>query len=73
MCDAPQVAGILKLWVASLPEPVVPPAEYDTAVASQTQAGSKEAQVAAVHLLLRSCQHRVLQVLYPLMEVSECC
>ena len=68
-----QVAGILKLWVASLPEPVVPPRLYDAMLATQTAHADKDAQVAALHSLLRQCEHRVLQVLFPLMEVRVLC
>jgi RhoGAP domain len=63
------VAGILKLWVASLPEPVIPPRLYDAALRTQTAHADKDAQVVALHGLLRQCEHRVLQVLFPLMEV----
>ncbi len=55
--------------MASLPESVLPPGLYSAAIASQTEHASQEARVAALHVLLRSCEHRVLQVLYPLMEV----
>ena len=65
-----QVAGILKLWVASLPEPVIPPRLYDAALRTQAANAGQDAQVAALHGLLRQCEHRVLQVLFPLMEVS---
>ena len=65
-----QVAGILKLWVSSLPEPVIPPRLYDAALGTQTAHADRDAQVAALHSLLRQCEHRVLQVLFPLMEVS---
>jgi RhoGAP domain len=68
-----QVASILKLWVASLPEPVVPPRLYEAALMTQTAHADKDAKVAALHSLLRQCEHRVLQVLFPLMEVRGYC
>jgi len=67
--DVHAIAGILKLWVQSLPEAVVPPSLYEAALATQTDyPGRRADQVAALHTLLRQCEHRVLQVLYPLME-----
>lgn len=63
------MAGILKLWVSSLPEPVIPSRLHAAAVATVANHGSKDEQVAALHGLLRQCEHRVLQVLFPLMEV----
>jgi len=63
-----QVAGVLKLWFSCLPEPVVPPELYDAMLRTQRHRGH-EARVAGIHAVLRQCEHRVLQVLYPLMEV----
>ena len=63
-----QVAGVLKLWFSCLPEPVVPPEMYDAFLRTQRHRGP-EARVAGIHAVLRQCEHRVLQVLYPLMEV----
>ena len=63
-----QVAGVLKLWFSCLPEPVVPPELYDAMLRTQRHRGH-EARVAGIQAVLRQCEHRVLQVLYPLMEV----
>jgi hypothetical protein len=62
------VAGVLKLWFSCLPEPVIPPEMYDAFLRTQRHR-SPEARVAGIHAVLRQCEHRVLQVLYPLMEV----
>jgi len=59
---------VLKLWFSCLPEPVVPPELYDAMLRTQRHRGP-EARVAGIHAVLRQCEHRVLQVLYPLMEV----
>ena len=59
---------MLKLWFSCLPEPVIPPEMYDAFLRTQRHR-SPEARVAGIHAMLRQCEHRVLQVLYPLMEV----
>ena len=59
---------MLKLWFSCLPESVVPPELYDAMLRTQRHRGH-EARVAGIHSVLRQCEHRVLQVLYPLMEV----
>lgn len=67
--DVHAVAGILKLWLQSLPEAVIPPQLYEAALATQCGGCPQQEQVAALHVLLRKCEHGVLQVLYPVMEL----
>lgn len=64
-----QVAAILKLWLHSLPQAVIPSEVYEDAMATQRPDFTQQQQVSALHVLLRKCEHQVLQLLYPLMEV----
>lgn len=42
---------------------------YEDAMATQSGDSTQQQQLSALHQLLRKCEHQVLQLLYPLMEV----
>lgn len=63
-----QVAELMLLWLASMPEPLFPSELMPALLASQQAAASLTDRVAAIRGLLKQTEPFLVEALYPLFE-----